>query len=519
MTNCFAINSTSGFTPEPDDNVMESIFKQYERVIVESLITSFGLDFLVNDRHGGDVDTIHNVRQIGIDDQMSYKSKSNQESYDNHGDYNSPEYHHDKRYIDKNREISQKKEDGVLKDAYTGEKIGRNEKSDLDHVISANEIHNDRGRVLSGLKGTDLANSDENLQATNPHTNRSKKADSMDNFLIRRGNEYTDEQKANMRQKDAIARKAYESKLATEYYTSPKFAKDLSLSAGSVGFKMGLRQALGFVFAEIWFSVKEEFDSVGRDFDFGQLLSAIGTGIKRGFENAKEKYTELFDKFKEGAIAGALSSLTTTLCNIFFTTAKNVVKIIRQSYVSVVQAAKVLFINPENLTFGERMRAIVKILATGASVVAGGLVAEALGKTPIGVIPVVGGIVQTFCGALVTGILSCTLLYFFDRSEIMNQLVGVLNGIHTIETEVNYFYQQALYFERYAAELMRIDIKKFQTETAMYSDLATEIENARNEEELASLLQSALSTLGIKIPWEGDFDSFMSNKNSTLVFE
>ena len=38
------------------------------------------------------------------------------------------------------------------------------------------------------------------------------------------------------------------------------------------------------------------------------------------------------DKFKEGAISGLLSSLTTTICNIFFTTAKNIVKIIRYAY-------------------------------------------------------------------------------------------------------------------------------------------------------------------------------------------
>ena len=75
MTGSFAIQSNNGFSPEPEDNVMDSIFKQYERVIIESLISSFGLDFLVKDQHGGDVDTIHNVRQIGKDEDMTYKIK------------------------------------------------------------------------------------------------------------------------------------------------------------------------------------------------------------------------------------------------------------------------------------------------------------------------------------------------------------------------------------------------------------------------------------------------------------
>ncbi|MFR2768279.1 MAG: hypothetical protein ACLTAI_08320 [Thomasclavelia sp.] len=39
-----------------------SIWKEYESVILQKdLVTSFGLDFIVQDRHGGDVDTVHNV--------------------------------------------------------------------------------------------------------------------------------------------------------------------------------------------------------------------------------------------------------------------------------------------------------------------------------------------------------------------------------------------------------------------------------------------------------------------------
>ena len=33
---------------EPEDNVFRSIWAEYERVILQSLVTSFGLDFLVH---------------------------------------------------------------------------------------------------------------------------------------------------------------------------------------------------------------------------------------------------------------------------------------------------------------------------------------------------------------------------------------------------------------------------------------------------------------------------------------
>ncbi len=523
MNNSYIIDAGSRFNPEPNENIMINIFKQYENVIIESLITSFGLDFLIKDQYGGDVDTIHNIRRIGKDGQMTYKNSSNQANYDNRGEYNSYVYHSDKRYIDKNREFSDQKQAGTLKDAYTGEKIARNEKSDLDHVISAKEIHDDAGRVLSGLCGTDLANRTENLQATNPHTNRSKKADSMNEFINKKENEYTDSQKDNMLRLDAQSRKSYEAKLAKAYYTSPKFAKDVASAAGKVSAQMGLRQALGFVFAEIWFAIKKEFVDIKIDLnlDLGEFFTAIGNGIKHGFANAKEKYNELFSRFFSGTIAGCLSSLTTTLCNIFFTTAKNVVNIIRQSYASLVQALKVLFINPDNLPFGERMRACAKILATGASIVVGVIVSEAIEKTPIGLIPVIGDIIKTFCGTLVTGVMSCTLLYFLDRSQIINKLVNTLNGIHTISTIVNYYRQQAAYFEEYAAKLMEIDINKFRNEIAIYSTIAANIENVKTEEDLNAILKNAIRTIGFKIPWEeyGNFDNFMNNKNAVIIFE
>ncbi|MGL4992008.1 MAG: hypothetical protein ACRC57_12760 [Sarcina sp.] len=519
MSKACVIDFDKDFDMNPNDNVMESIFKQYESVIVESLITSFGLDFIVKDRHGGDVDTINNVRKIGKDKNMVYKNRQNEANYNNREAYDSRAYHNHKSYKEKNKEVKNQKMDGTLKDAYTGETIGVNGKSDLDHIIAAKEVHDDAGRVLAGLKGTDLANSKENLDATNPHTNRTKKADSMDDFLDKYGDEYTVEQKKKMKRKDEKSRKEYNRKLAKTYYTSPKFAKDVVSASTKVGITIGLKETIGFVFTEVWFTVKEEFNNLKEGFSFKELLNSIGNGIKRGFENAKEKYKQLLSKFADGVIMGALSSVTTTICNIFFTTAKNVVRVIRQTYASIVQAGKILFFNPDKLELGERMRAVVKIIATGASVVLGTCVGEAIGKTQIGLIPVIGDIVQTFCGSFVAGILSCTLLYFFDKSKVVNKLVGIVNALDPFNKEVDYFRRQAEYFEQYAAKLMNIDIEKFKEETELYYSVTIELENTKSEEDLNIKLKSIFNKMGIKIPWEGDFDSFMSDESTTLVFE
>lgn len=533
MTNTM-MSFAKSYEPTPDEPVMKSLLQQYERVIVESIITSFGLDFLVRDQHGGDVDTIHNVRKVGSDPDMHYKSATNKAAYENRGEYNYDAYHNRNANYQEVRRDAKKQFQATgepLTDVYTGKKVyfyskgaakgNGDTQASTDHTIPAHEIHNDPGRVLAGLSGEELANSKDNLVFTNSTLNSSMKDMDIPEY-IKKHPEMPEEQKQRMMREYNRAKKSYEDKIAREYYSSPKFGKDLTRAAANVGVRMGLRQALGFVFAEMWFSVKAEFQQFeGEKVPLKDYLNAIGKGVRQGFENAKEKYPQLFSKFLNGAVAGALSSITTSICNIFFTTAKSAVKVFRQAYVSIVEAVKILFINPDNYAFGDRMRAVAKALSVGASIVVGVLVSEAVAHTPIGMLGVVGDIVQSFCGAFVTGIMSCTLLIFLDRNEIINKLVKSLNGIHTLSSDVEYFRQWAKYFEEYAAKLMEIDLKQFEAEASAFSAIADSIDRVKSEKELNQVLRQAYIVRKIPLPWEGfdSFDSLMQDKQARLVFQ
>ena len=547
-----------------ETNVYNSIFKQYERVVVQSLITSFGLDFLINryvDQHGGNVDTIHSVRQIGKDPQMSYKNTQNEKEYNNRGGYDNKTYHSDSRFTSVKANARQDyNENGTLiKDVYTGKDLEYTKASavpndllvELDHVIECKSIHEDRGRVLSGLNGIDLANSDENFAWTNKSLNASMgswarqenerwkneygcdapllevdmeayfRKGGFDNYLKNHPEVNIDDPEATkerMLEQYRKSRKAYNAKINQAYYTSPAFFKDAAKAAGIVGITMGLRQTLGLFFSEIWFAVRDEIKRCKED---GQaLFNKIATGVKKGWENAKLKYKELWHKFIEGTISGVLSSLTTTLCNIFFTTAKNVVRIIRQSWASLVEATKILLFNPDFLPFGERFRAAAKIIATGASVVVGSMVGDLIAKTGVATIPVVGDIVQTFCGTLVSGILSCSLLYLLDRNSTVNKIVQVLNSIPTVDDVVVYYQTQGRLLEEYCAKLMDIDLAAFQKETQSYSKAVSILENVTNQQELNSALQIIYKKLDIKLPF-GDHEGmgpFMADPNSKLIF-
>jgi hypothetical protein len=531
---------TEDYYPDEKNSIYDDLFKQYNRVVIESLLTSFGLDMLlVKDQYGGDVDTIHNVEKIGeythswnngkiqiknekYDPLMKYKSLRNEENYKNREEYNSKSYHKHENYIAINRENSKLKKEGMLYDGYTGEKIKANGKTNLDHIISAKEISEDRVRILAGLKGEDLANSPENLIITNESLNKSKSAYSMNEFLNREKNReekrYSEDSIKRMENLDKRARKAYKTKLNIAYYTSSNFRKDLLTSSANVGVRMGLRQAVGFLLTEVVFTVMDEFKKLKTE-KLDEIFAAISNGIKKGFENAKLKYKELISKFKDGVIAGIIGSLTTTLTNIFFTTSKNIIRVIRQSWVSLVEALKIVLFNPDNLPFGERMRAVAKIFATTASVIVSIVVREVLTKIGIAAIPVVGDVLVTFIEILSMGLTSCTLLYFLDRSEMVNKAVNFLNNLPTISNALYYYKEQAKYFEQYAAQILSIDVENFEREVEKFNSIANKLENAKDENELNSILVGFYKEMKIKLPWQGDFDSFMKDKNSVLIFE
>lgn len=542
----FVAELRNGTNPDLKENVFYDIWKEYESVILQSLVTSFGLDFIVHDRHGGDVDTVHNVRQIGIDAEMKYKNANYESDYANRGAYDSAAYHKDSRYIAINKNISEKKKNGELIDSYTGKKLARNAKVDLDHAVASKEVHEDRGRVLAGLSGLDLANNEDNLKPTDRSINRSMKEKDMDAYIVDWGkktperknrivalkekNFLTDKERKEleklekldqidpdkMRAENQKARKAYNAKIQRAYYTSEKFYRYTAIAAGSRGLEMGMRQAVGLIFVEIYMGAEYALRSIPANSSLEDMLKAVGTGVKNGAENAKKKYKEILSKFGEGFISGSLASITTTICNIFFTTAKNLVRNIRQIYASVVQAGKVLLFNPDDLMFGDRIKTATVILATGASVMVGTVVGDMIGATPIGSMAGIGEAVRIFSSTLVSGLLSCTLLVFLDRSKFINQLIAKLN---TIATEVNNYREIADAMESLAAKMANLDIAKFRAETAKYYEIAQKMDRVQSEKELNSLLLSAYQTFDIQIPWRGDFDTFMGNKKNRLVFE
>ena len=88
-----------------------------------------------------------------------------------------------------------------------------------------------------------------------------------------------------------------------------------------------------------------------------------------------------------------------------------------------------------------------------------------------------------------------------------------------VDMMLEIFQETNLYLTDYFDKLKAIDLEKYQQEIAEYTLWSEAFENVETDEELNSLLLTTYQEIGIENPWEGDFDTFMADPSSQLVFK
>ena len=522
---------------------------EINQVVTKSLVTTFGLDFLLfEDKKGGDVDTIQNVRQD------IWATKAEKIKYENREKYDSAAYHQHHNYIQKGRNDKQTQENGTLKDKYRKDKnLSKGQNRDLDHVISAHEIHNDAGRMLAGLDGVALANQDSNLSSTSSSINRTKKQHSVDKFLdnlpetisnreielsklnqklhgmpqstpqerhefqqvqdkIRKKQQSLDELKQvdseSMKKVDEKARAETEKQI-NSYYQSTKFFKASLTSAGIAGLKMGLRETLGLILAEIWFEIKAAIPSIyvkykTVEFRIKSFLGDLKDTVLNIIERVKQRFKDVVSSFRDATISGVFASLSTTVLNIFLTTTKFWGKIIRETWLNLIKVMKMVFFNPENLSTGELTKATFKILSASIGIIVGMIMHEglaALNSMPL------GNLVVDFASALTSGIVILALNYFIEQSEIMQKFWSYLDQVKTkYEKILDNFREINKELDQYILQLTQLEFGLNIDEISVFTE---QLNSANSELERNIVLKKEIEKQEIKLPFE------MGNSEST----
>ena len=523
--------------------------EELEKTIITSLTTSFGLDFLLfKDKQGGEVDTIHNVRN-GV-----WATDAEKQRFEQRGEYDSTPYHQHANYRATGQKDKASQAAGTLKDPYRSKVMAAHEQRNLDHVISAKEIHDDPGRVLAGLNGVELANQSSNLQTTNETVNKSKQQTPINEYLdklpglisnhekslagdrtrlttmpretpqqqhearalenkIRKTESKINELKAvdpeGMRKRDAEARAPYDQQINAAYYTSSKFLHQTARATGSAALAMGTRQMLGLVMAEVWFELREQLpallDKLKHTFSLESFVDSISKSLKGIWKRVQARFNDFLVAFKDGVFAGVLGSLTTTVFNIFATTQGMAIKIIRELWGQLVKAIKLMVFNPDQLSFLEQCQAVTSLLSVGVATVVGTMAYTQL--MPFLSFPF-GTELAAFAGALVTGLVTLGLNYFLLHSAMARKLWAFIESLTPHVGTVREFQAINAELDRYLLELSRLE---FNLDVEDLQAFTQELEACNDEIQHSAILQQAVEARGIELPFKvGNSDSTRS---------
>ena len=433
-----------------------SMIDELQATVLQTVAGSFGLGKLVSalDRDGGNVDTVHNARQ-GV-----YASDVERERYENRDPYDKDAVHKHKNYKEANAAMGQSRDAGTLHDTYTGERItqadqqDRQRRANLDHVVAARNVHDDAGRVLAGLDTADLANVAENQAPTRQTVNTKKKAHdaeqligilereaprrkarleeldkNRENWTVKERKEYErlsaqdkiDPQK--LRDKEKEAQDAITDEVNKTYYTSGKFVRATAFAGVAEGAKAGIQQALGVVVVEFLAgAIAEIRDLYQQGMEKDSLIAEARVRLERVGSRVEAVWRDALIGLRDGFVAGLLASLATTLINAFVTTAARVVRMIREGFMSLLRAVKLLVARPDGMTMREALHEASKILV-GALGLIGGIALEEVVSKQLALVPGVG-LVADAAGAAIAGsiaaIVTSFAVYLLDKMDLFN---------------------------------------------------------------------------------------------------
>lgn len=423
-----------------DEKRLEALLVASRRSTIDAIVRPFGIGRLVArmDRRGGPVLTLHNARtarEEGWPDDFADPNrlsafKERVETPYQRSDYEPEDW-------PERKEAAWDRSGG--KDAYTGEQLSPARGADLpqgnvDHVVPIAEVHRD-DRVafhLSKDQAVAAVNSPSNLAVTEDSLNKSKNSTPLQEWADKTGtgdSGQTNAEKYGLDREradevDAQARAEIDRELRFE--AAKQYAQATATAAASEALHVGLYQALGLLLVELAEALYDEtVRFLGAEKEpggggGGTLLQRLGQALRRVAERVVGQWKECVAAFRDGALSGLLSTIVTVVVNAFYTTAKRVVRIIREGVFSAGRALRMVIAPPAGMTAAEAAHECSKLVA-GALVIAGGIGVEDAVEKALLTVPVLGAFASPLTTVIVglgAGLGTVLLCYLIDQVDV-----------------------------------------------------------------------------------------------------
>ena len=378
----------------------------------------------------------------------------------------------DKSYTKTREQMKSDQMNRTLVDTYTGKTIKPGEKFDVDHVVSRKEIFENQRRKQANLSTGELANKDENKQATNASLNRSKKEKTVNDYLggreLREADLIKQNEKANkkvdgsnlsnlekrlqkekndkalqnkldaddelMKQSDKTARKAINKDIATGA------VKEVGIKAGKDALKTAAIAALFSLLKEIMNGFVRFLKSQSKT--FSNFLAEMKTAINSFFS----KIMSVVQTGVSALVGTIVSEIFGPIVSVF----KKLASFIKQGVSSFVDAINYLKDKSnKNKPFSIKVAQVGKIVTAGLTIGSAIVLGEVFEKFLLTIpgmqiaLPLLGtlaNLIGLFLGSLISGLVGAIVLNMIDRliatklrSETNKDIIEKQNDVVNIQ--------------------------------------------------------------------------------------
>lgn len=449
-----ALEELNGLKRQLNEGVGAELIGACKNSVIESITSQFGLaSLMIDSKDGGSVTTTQNFEK-GITSTSEDQQKYNEYTANNDGSKSwgskigkdgkrtkgiREEVGYDKPLPKMRKDAFQNQD--VIVDAYTGEKLSKDGSAHIDHVVSAKEIESrsDAHLTMTPAQRARLATSDENLAFTDGSANQSKGEHKMEEWLDKpdketgttKGERYKIDQNKAMNV-DKKAREHIDSSINIEKFK--KHSKELVFTGGKDAANMAAYSTVGAIlreFTQALFSTIKEVFANGSKRTFKENFQTFKSRLTDAVNNIKSKWKDILKGSLETGITAFLSNLVVFAINLFATTLKKMVSMIRAGFVSLVQAVKVIAKPPAGMTKEEARYQAAKIMVAGivgaASLGLSAAIEKLLqaipGLQPLMMFPVpmvgeartVSDVIAVTLSSILGGLLTTLIIYLMDK--------------------------------------------------------------------------------------------------------
>jgi hypothetical protein len=420
-----------------ESDQLRALMAASRRTVIDAVVRPFGLGAWVAlaDRRGGAVLTQRNADLALDEGWVDETADPNRVAA--YGDQVAGKGYRHKDYETGLRQIRKErfKDPDVLTDDYTGRPLPRDGRTHLDHVVSAREIH-DGGESggtafhLNDERRHELAVDPANLAFTNSSLNQSKAERELVDWMSARDRKTggtkasrfgVDTERAEVvdpEARDLVAR-------TVRAEAIERTAREAMAAGARQAGNMALEQALGLLVVEFTDGCLDEAEDLWAERHVSRSLpewvAELAARLQRVAARVAARWEDSVSAFRSGALSGFLASLATTLANLFLSTGKRLVRIIREGIHSLMRAVRMLAFPPDDMTRVQAAHAASKLFASALAVTLGIGVEEGVEKA-IASIPVLApfaNVLSNIMMGIATGLGTAWLVRQIDRLDLL----------------------------------------------------------------------------------------------------